>query len=252
MLLRDQCPFARLGITFMVLVLLGGLAASAGHMYNQHENRDGQAGLTTTDLQGVYHGVRSPAPLLRALERGHPEAQDDANRQLLLDWLKGDRVSQDYDSLELGDFAPAEIIAADCLNCHGRNSGNAIADEFPLDYWTDINQIAVSRDVNPLDPKILMASTHTHAISLGVLALVTGLLMMMTRYHRCVSGALIAIAGIGLAADLGGWWLTRQNAAMLWLIIAGGTAFSGATAIMLLGIIADLWWPRRRSQASES
>ena len=97
----------RLGIALSVLTLLGGYVVSGLHLQWHYDNRDESPGLTMNDIRGHYAGVNVPSPLLGALERGHPETQSEASRKVLIDWLKGDRISEDYDSLDLGDLAPA-------------------------------------------------------------------------------------------------------------------------------------------------
>ncbi len=64
----SQLPFSfRLGITLLVLVLFGGLAASMRHLVSHHENRDERPGLSLDDLTGAYHGMTSTAALIPAL-----------------------------------------------------------------------------------------------------------------------------------------------------------------------------------------
>src|SRR3954464_12588132 len=110
-LLADLSLPARLGIICLCLVVLGGLAVSYQHIVNQNENRDEQPGLSMEDLKGAYHGVRTTAPLAKALRRGHPEALAEPQRKILLDWLDKERVGENYDNLDRGDSAPNEIIS---------------------------------------------------------------------------------------------------------------------------------------------
>ena len=247
--LRELGIGARVAITCLVLVFLIGFAASAQHLINHHENRDGEEGVSMTDLEGAYHGVNATAPLVTALERGHPSADEvgeaqalsEGERALLLDWLGGARISEDYDNFDLGDSAPAEIIARSCLECHTqRDASEAVP---ALEYWEDISKVAFSREIAPVPTEILAASTHTHALTLAAISVAIGLLWLGTRWPRKFKEALFAVGGIALLADLVCWWLARESAGLVVLIAVSGAAYSAAMVIALLGILADLWLP---------
>ena len=114
MKLRNLSPAVRFGLTCLLLVMLGGMLASAAHMYLHHSVRDEQPGLTMDDLRGAYHGVRTVAPMLSALQRDHPWEYevDEAERLLpeereaLLEWLNGTNLRDNYGNLDLGDAVP--------------------------------------------------------------------------------------------------------------------------------------------------
>ncbi len=112
--------FFRMGICALVITLLGGYIVSGLHLRWHYDNRDEVPGLTINDIVGAYHGVQTPSPLIEALESGHPDTIEDYERTELLGWLEGDRVSLDYDNLDLGELAPSEIIAVSCVDCHTR------------------------------------------------------------------------------------------------------------------------------------
>ena len=244
--LRPLGAAARLGLTILVLTLLGGLCVSGLYMAWHHENRDEQAGLTMDDIRGHYAGVNKPSPLLQALERKHPKEQPEASRQILIDWLTGDRISEDYDSLDLGDLAPAEIIANDCLDCHSRQStGAGTYAELPLDYYDDIRDIAFSKDIRPVGTEVLAASTHTHAISLSMLILASSGLLLLTGWPRKLVNPLILLTALGLACDLSSWWIARVYPGIVPLIVVGGFVFAAGTALSLLMVIGDLWRPAK-------
>ncbi len=243
---------ARLGIAGLVLAALGGTAASGIYLYLHHENRDERPGMTIDDVKAHYHGIVAEAPLLAALERGHPDDLNADDRERLIEWLRDDssRLSQTFDSLDLGAFAPAEIIAVSCLGCHARTStGDGEAADIPLEYWDDVEALSVSRDVQPVPVLILAASTHTHALGLASIAIAIGLLSLLTRWPRVVVGLVLALTGLGLAADLGGWWLTRTNPAFAYMIVAGGSAFGGGMTLLSLMVLLDICLPAPRPQA---
>jgi hypothetical protein len=247
--LRHLGVGARLGLTFLVLTLLGGLAASAQHLLWHHQNRDELPGLSMDDLKGAYHGVNVRSPLIVALERAHPDGMPQADRDALLKWLRGTRISEDYDNLDLGAGAPAEIIAARCVSCHSRQSTDSVAKRLPLEFFDDVKAVAFSRDIRPTDIKILAASTHTHAISLGVLSIVVSLLLYATRWARSLVGAAIALMGLALFADIAAWWLARESAGLVYIIVIAGAIYNALTALTLLAVLADLWLPTRRGSA---
>lgn len=235
---------ARLGMTFLVLTILGGLAASMQHLVWHHQNRDEQPGVSMVDIQGAYHGVEQPALLLTALERNHPPELAAKDRDLLLAWLRGKRINEDYDNLDLGDAAPNEIIARACVSCHARASTDAVAKAVPLEFYDDVKKVAFSKKINPTDLKILAASTHTHALALGSLTIVVAGLLLATRWPRALIGVLILGAGGALFADLGAWWLARGTAGFVYVIAVAGAAYAGAMALSCLAVLADLWRPR--------
>jgi hypothetical protein len=243
--LRDLGLAARLGIACLCLTVLGGLAASAQHLINHHEMRDEQPGVSMDDLRGAYHGVQTTSGLVLALERGHPDSLPKPQRETLLKWLRGERVAENYDNLDLGDSAPNEIISRNCLSCHGKKASNPIAKTVPLDYWDDVKKFAVSRKVEAVPLKVLTASTHTHALGLGSLTFIAAGLMLCTWWPRRLCNVLILLAGAGLLLDIGAWWLSRESAAFVYLVVGAGAAFNGSLALMMGLVLLDLFRPKK-------
>ncbi|MAY73422.1 MAG: hypothetical protein CMJ31_01625 [Phycisphaerae bacterium] len=252
--LRNLGFFARLGVAGFVIAAIGGAAVSGLYLFWHHDNRDERAGLTIDDVTAHYHGIVSEARLLAALEEGHPEDLADGEREKLIGWLRGDSatMSQTYDSLDLGADAPAEIIAVSCLDCHSRTSeGPDAAPEIALEYWDDVEALSVSRDVQPVPLQILAASTHTHALGMASIGIAIGLLALLTSWPRALVGLVLAATGIGLAADLSGWWITRSVPEFAYVVVAGGAAFSGGMSLLGVMVLLDLCLPKRKRKRSE-
>jgi hypothetical protein len=245
--LCDLPALARLGIACLMLVVLGGLVVSAWHLVDHYQNRDETPGLSMNDLKGAYHGVNAPSPLRDSLTRGHPETLPTADRESLLKWLAADKISENYDNLDLGDRAPSEVISRSCLQCHGRvNVGtNPIAKTIPLDYWDDVKTIAFSKDIQPGSLKVLVASAHAHSLSLATLAAVLALLLFATRVPRSVSALLIAAMGAGLFIDIACWFLARRFAGATYLVVLAGAAFNGACGVSASAVLIDVLRPRK-------
>lgn len=253
--LRDLGLFARLGVLCTVLTLLGGTAVSGMFLYLKQEMRDERAGLTVDDIKGHYHGMSTKAPLLVSLQSGHPDELTErklpaAERQALIDWLTGDRMSRDYDNFDLGDMAPSEIMAVSCLGCHARTSeGEHAAPQIPLEFWDDVEPLAASRDIQPVSLTILAASTHTHALGLSAVTLVLAWLALLTSWPRVIVSVLVGATGLGLLLDIGGWWLTREWIEFAYLIMGAGAVYNSGMVLLGLMVIGDVLMPRKKPAA---
>ena len=250
LILRELGFAARLGLTGLVLVLAGGFVASGLYVQEHHAPRDQKEEFAFDDLVGVYHGLDRPSALVGALQSDHPPELSAEDRATLLTWLGSETISDDYDNLDLGDSAPAEILDRNCVSCHGRNSEDPIGDTVPLEYWDDIKAVAYSYKVAPLPEEILLVTTHTHALSLGTVGVALALLALCTSFAKRFPawiGSLIAIMGLGLFVDLGSWWLARDTEIFVTVLVWAGGSFALASGLLILMILADLWLPRRKS-----
>jgi hypothetical protein len=246
--LRRLPADVKIGLTALLITMLIGMGASMLHLYWHYERRDDRAGLSRDDIASAYHGLSAPSPLLASLERGHPEELAPTARDVLISWLKGPRISEDYDSIDLDDDAPAELIAANCLSCHSRQASAADpkARAIPLDYWEDVRRIAFSREVEPVPLKITAVSTHTHALSLGMMSIVLAGLAVMTSLPRRLMGGLVMLTGLALMLDIASWWGARLSASFVDVIMVAGSVYSAGTILLILLVMLDLWLPRTR------
>jgi len=242
----------RLGLSALILVFFIGFFASAAHMWFKYENRDERPGLTLDDVKAQYSGLETVSPLLTSLRGGHPETLKGPDRETLIKWLTGDKVAENYDSIDIGSAAPSEIIASSCLQCHSRKATTADpnAKAIVLDYADDIKKLSVTRKINAAPIKIKANSTHAHAPAMATMSVVIGLLVLCTRWWRWIGGLLMAAVGIGLLADIGSWWLSEYSDRWAIAIVVGGMVYNVATTLQLLLVLADLWLPGGRGEQS--
>jgi hypothetical protein len=255
-----RLPLAlRVALAALVLSLALGEAASLYHLYRHHEKRDETAGLSFTDFVGSYRGVDEPSRLRRVLEEPHgrDHLPDLKEREALSRWLAGRRINEEYDSVDLGELAPAEILARRCVSCHARSpkdtAGAAgIGATLPLEFWDDVAKVAFAKRLDPVPVDLLAMSTHAHALTLPLVLLAVGALALLTSWPRGPMRWLVAAGCVGLLVDLASWWLARADVAWLApiagpfyvdLIVAGGALFSGALALELALILFDLLLP---------
>lgn len=254
--LRDLGLLARLGIAGLVVTMIGGTIASGVYLSMHHGGRDQREGLTLDDVKAHYHGIISPSPLLESLKSGHPESLENADRQSLIEWLEGDTATRSliYDDLDLGADAPAEVIAINCLDCHSRSASGQVdgldtAPQIPLEYWDDVYALAISKDIRPVDAEILAASTHTHALGMASMGIAIALLALLTSWPRLLVSLVLCGTGVGLASDIGGWWLTRFDGAFAPVVVVGGLLFNGGICLLSALILIDLCMPRPKAES---
>jgi hypothetical protein len=234
-------------VTCLIVIVAGGLVASMVQMILHYENRDEQAGLTMDDLVGSFHGLDQPSRLLVSIKGDmRPYIPTDEEYEQLKKWLEGDRISEDYDNLDLGDYAPAEILSINCLNCHARNAteGDGVGERVPLEYWDDVKRVAFSKKIEPTPMSILVTTTHTHALTMPLVGIVACGLFLSTGWPRRLRHAVVFLTFFALLVDIGGWWLSRYEASFTYLIVAGGAGFGGLCGLQLLGAFLDTWFGR--------
>jgi hypothetical protein len=246
-MLRSLPILARLGLSSLLLTLLIGVGASLAHLYFHAHNRDEKPEFTVDDVRAAYHGIDRASPLQLSLERGHPDSLKPEQRTVLLKWLKSGRIAEDYDSIDLGESSPNEIIAAACVSCHSSNAKDPKAAAIRLSSLESLRKLASPQRVNPNPVEIVAMSTHAHALSLATLSIVLLGLLWLTRLPRGLVSLLVGLSGLALLADIGSWWLARPAEGFVWAIIVAGAVYNATTVLVAALVLADLWWPRRRA-----
>lgn len=247
--LRNLGFGARIGLLFMLFALFGGYIIAAGmHLKDHHQNRDGREGFSLTDIQGVYHGVTVEAPLRATLQRNHPNelVTDDLkltkeDKDILIKWLDGGQLPNNYDNVDFAELTPKEVIEINCLDCHAGSAENGAG--INLEFWDDVQKVAFDNVVNPVDEKILLASTHAHASTMGAISIIIALLLWFTGWPRILVNLLIFFAGLGLVVDLSSMWLARSYEAFSPLIGIAGVTHAGSMALAMLLLMLELLLP---------
>ena len=70
----------------------------------------------------------------------------------------------------------------------------------------------------------------------------------MTRWPRALVGLVAFVGGAGLLGDMSSWWLARDNAVWINVIVAGGFLYGVATTVLGLAVILDCVLPGGRSK----
>lgn len=247
MRLRELSILGRLGVTLLLGVIGLGMWASFKHMEHHHGAKDMKEGLSQEDLLGSYHPISKPAPLLAALDRGHPEELAEADAEVLREWLSGprERIAEDYDNFDRWEFSPYDILEESCVQCHASEPGEGqeLAAGVALDGWDNVQQHTFALEINPPALEILYMSSHTHALSLGTMALVLVLMLCASRFRRRGAGLATLLMGAALLADMGGWFLARDREIFAMVVVVSGALFALGVVLSCLLVFLELWLP---------
>lgn len=188
------------------------------------------------------------APALEAaLNRNHPEQLPEADKTNLLKWLKSKSPNELYDEPVLGAEAPAEILARNCVSCHGRKSSDPskIGETMPLEFWDDVKKVVFPTVIDPVPTKILVASAHAHLLAMSTLVVAVLGLLFATRFSASLKGWLTFVMCLGLLGDFSAQWLARGSVEYIYVMIASGGAYVISSGLALGFVALELWMPRR-------
>ncbi len=246
--LRSLPLSARFGLSCVLAVVVLGMWASLTHLRNHHAKNDGNPEeLSLLDLEGAYHGAEITSPLRAVLSgesRAHPAIDyAEADRLELLTWMNGDRTTEDYDSIDLGDRAPAELLAVHCLSCHGSGVAQSSGGGQALEYWDDVAPLLGETTLTPTPYKIVVTSLHTHAPSMALLILGVCGLALATRFPRGLASLPLFLGGAALLVDTTGWLIAREVKGFSPVIAIAGAVYTGALALAIALVLVELWGP---------
>jgi hypothetical protein len=254
---------AKIGLSSVLLVMVIGYVASLAHLKSHVGRKDDDPELTWTDIVGTYAGVERPSSLLVALDDPRHREKwatglTPPEEKVLRDWLaRGatvsgggrDPVESGYDAHAPGmpedALLPADILETRCVRCHATEAteGDGVGARIPLRRWPEVRKFAYAKTLNPISKEILTISTHTHALSLGIMAMAYVLLLAATRWPRGLTGFLGFALGFGLLLDFVGMWWARSWTPAAALVPVGGALFGFGFGLATLLLLLDLWRP---------
>jgi hypothetical protein len=225
--MNDSVRLRRILASLFALVLGLGYITALANLYFAMNLADGQPGLTPRDIVIHFHGEPEKT-LLSAKIQGsmRPHLQDDAQVQTILAWIKNGATED--------QFGPVKaILDARCVGCHNPAGMSAFR---PLTTFTEV-ATTTTANTGMSWARLAMVS-HQHLFGIGLLCFVLSWLMLQTPLPVKFKIAAMGIGFIGMMLDVGGWWATKINPSLAWMVMLGG-ALNG----LFFGIgVFTVWW----------
>ncbi len=230
---------------FAILTSLS-YGAAALNLYLNREMADGEPGLTRRDIELTFHGEKGKSRMLSQLTAGSMQEYlppgDDG--KALLAWLSqsAPRTWKDGAEDKSYDAAMAPMIKLNCTPCHHRGADRAKGENpgAPLESYEDVSKYTGPSD-SAMPWKSLAWVSHIHLFAIGFAFLVYALITERLRVAERIRFGLWILSAGGLLIDVGGWWLTRLDAAFAPMVQLGGGMVAASFGLWgLLTLVASL------------
>jgi hypothetical protein len=275
---------AKLLVTLFVLLVGPGYLVATLNIYVQHQDADGEEGMSLDDLKRKFHGIQKtiqPDATIEVKSSMLDQVQPDGDMREYLDqggeaavrglftWLEDKQAAEaDFATAGLaeeGDPSAQQILTDYCIECHNSDGGDAEDYSFAdsaeaepdltlvMDYAepeiTKIEAEATTIDLKPTNEKKLILITHQHILSIPVFTLLVGALFLMTGFGTGIKLVLGPLPMLAVMLDIGSWWLARYSEPFIYVIAASGAIFGAAYGLQILCVLCSTWCGRREDPA---
>ncbi len=223
----------RLTFTLTLLVLGLGYLFAMLHVFSSHAGRDGDPGLSVTDLIIAYSGSPGDTRLEAALKGPMQNMLSGDERNTIIAWVRSETGETGYRS----EVEP--IIEARCLTCHEGSNPHIPS----LASYQDVSRL-VERDTG-MDIFTLVRVSHIHLFGLTFIFFLTSLIFshafLRPLWFKCV---VIAVPFVGIIFDVASWYLTKVHPAFAWAVMGSGALMALSFAIQWVVSIWQMWFYR--------
>jgi hypothetical protein len=223
--------------TGAMLVLGIGYMFAMIQIYASHAGRDGEPGLSVTDIAIAYSGSKEATRLEAALQGPMSGMVSPGEKGTIIGWVRRGVDKNEFEA----KISP--IIQKRCLACHDGSNPHIPA-------LTSFEEIAETAEVDTgMDLFTLVRVSHIHLFGLTFIFFVMGSIFMHA-YVRPLwfKSAVIIAPFIGILADIFSWYLTKLYTGFAWVVIISGAVLGGSFAIQWAISMYQIWLYRRVSE----
>jgi hypothetical protein len=227
----DQVPVSRKLAYSLTLMVLGlGYLFGMVHVYNSHAMRDGEPGLSATDLVIAYSGTQEDTRLEAALKGPmsgmlHPE-----DTAAIIQWVRLGADEAGYEE------TVAPIVQEHCVACHG---GSNPHQRDLMSYSTLMS--VVNLDYG-MELSTLVRVSHIHMFGMVFIFFIVSEIFSRTAWRRnWIKWTVITIPFLAIVTDIGSWYLTKLAPGFAWLIMFSGAMMAICFAIQWAVSLYQMW-----------
>lgn len=225
-----------------VLIVLGiGYLFAMIYVYVSHSNRDGQPGLSVTDLAIAYSGSKEDTKLEAALKGPMSGMLSPGETGVISAWIRRGAIDKEYEA------EVKEIVEIRCLACHD-GSNPHIADLSSYDAVVKLAELDTGTDIFTL-----IRVSHIHMFGISFIFFIVGFMFSYAAVQPIwLKSAAIGFPFLAIIMDVSSWYLTKLFTPFAWMVLIGGAIMGLCFASMWVVTMYQLWLSRymqKRRQA---
>lgn len=217
---------------FLLSIAIGYLF-SVGQIYFTHQGRDGQPGLSITDIVIAYHGSPDQTRLAAAING--PMAgnlKSPADKEIILDWIDSGAHREIYEN----QVAP--ILERDCQICHSPAGGMNVP---PLTSYELVSKLTET-DRGASIPSLVRVS-HIHLFGIAFILFFVGRLFLLCEMPVWLKRLTIGIPFLSMLTDIFAWYLTRETPGFAYLLVFSGAMMGLSLNFQIWFSLLQMWFP---------
>jgi hypothetical protein len=232
---------ARVVISGFVVVALSGYLIALLNMYLTYADADGKPGLTPNDVLKKIRGDRTNTKLETAINTNMAQyLKSPEDRKEIVSWIHDGAIEARFPTVQA-------VLQKSCVSCHNTEGAAKFR---PL---TSFQEVSAVTQVDTGESLAAFARiAHTHLQSLALIYFGIGILFAFCGLPDKLKTFLVALPFIALVFDFGTRGLMRFWPEMVYPMMASGAIAGGASTLMVMGVLWEVWLarPKRPAEAT--
>ncbi len=225
---------------FLITIGVGYLFALL-NLYYTHQGRDGEPGLSVTDVMYAYHGSHNQTRLGAAINGPmEPNLPNEAAKQEILGWLNHGATEAEYhEKVE-------PIIQDNCVMCHSAESGMSIPH---FDSFAKVSEMTKT-DTGATIPALVRVS-HIHLFGIAFILFFVGRIFILCEMSAWLKRITVAIPFAFLLMDILSWFITKYIPGFAYVVVINGALMGMAFGGQLLTSLYQMWFYKPKTNHIE-
>jgi len=218
-----------LNSAFLLSIGIGYLFALT-NLYYTHQNRDGKAGLSISDIEAAYYGSQKQTRLETAINGiMEPNLKYKSDKEVILRWLHNGAGVSEYDS----QVAP--IVNRDCITCHSHDTNPSLPD---LTNYAGLSAVAHG---GAAGLPALVKISHIHLFGISFILYFVGKIFILSNINPIAKRIIVAIPFMAMLLDVLSWYITRLAPNFAYVVVIAGALMGISITLQIIVSLYQMW-----------